>query len=83
MKRVIIFNLVFFVVLFSLFFIAAMALKMETSQFGSDSGLLYVLIVVIHLFLNYLIMHRRHFSTKHILMVSGVIVCVYLLELFH
>ncbi len=53
-------------------------------RFGTDAGILFILIVTVHLFLNYLVMHKQKTSsTKKVLLVSAVILCVYLLLLFH
>ena len=53
------------------------------NRFGTDAGILFLLIVVVHLFLNYLIMHKKNFPVKQVLYVSAVISCIYLLIIFH
>ena len=67
-----------------IFVIAALGMGYASgNRFGTDAGILYILIVVIHLFLNYLIMHKMNFPTKTILYASAVILCLYLLIIFH
>jgi len=84
MKKVILLNLLFFFLLMCAFIATALGLGYVTDKrFGTDAGILYLLVVVLHLFFNYLLMHKRAFSTKHILYASAVIGCVYLLIIFH
>jgi hypothetical protein len=68
-----------------IFLVAAFGMGYAANnRFGTDAGILYILIVTLHLFLNYLIMHKqKDSSTKKILYASAVILCVYLLVLFH
>ncbi len=68
-----------------LFIIAAFAMGYASgAKYGTDAGILFVLVVTVHLFLNYLIMHRQpEFSPKKLLGASAVILCVYGLLLFH
>lgn len=84
MKRVILLNILFFFLLMIIFIIAALGMGYAAERrFGTDAGILYILVVIVHLFLNYLIMHKRDFTTKQILYASAVIGCVYLLIIFH
>jgi len=84
MKKIILLNILFFFLLMCLFIIAALGMGYATDKrFGTDAGILYILVVVMHLFLNYLIMHRKAFATRQILYASAVIGCVYLLIIFH
>ncbi len=84
MKRVILLNILFFFLLMAVFIVAALGMGYATDKrFGSDAGILYILVVIVHLFLNYLIMHKKDFSTKRIVYASAVIGCVYLLIIFH
>ncbi|MEP6749467.1 MAG: hypothetical protein ABJB86_17150 [Bacteroidota bacterium] len=85
MKRILFLNILFFFVLMCIFLVAAFGMGYAANnRFGTDAGILYLLIVTLHLFLNYLIMHKRKdTSTKKILYATAVIVCIYLLILFH
>jgi len=84
MKRVILLNILFFFLLMCIFLIAAFSMGYAANnRFGTDAGILYILIVIVHLFLNYLIMHKKDFTTKKILYASTVILCIYLLVIFH
>ena len=68
----------------ALFIVAALGMGYATDKrFGSDAGILYILMVLIHFFLNYLLMHKKGFTTRKILYASAVIACVYLLVIFH
>ena len=85
MKRIILLNILFFFILMCIFLVAAFSMGYAANnRFGTDAGILYILVVTLHLFLNYLIMHRQqNISTKKILYASTVILCIYLLILFH
>jgi len=85
MKKIILFNILFFFVLMCIFLVAAFAMGYAANnKYGTDAGILFLLIVTLHLFLNYLIMHRQPgIGTRQILYASAVILCVYLLVLFH
>ena len=84
MKKVILLNILFFLLLMGVFLIAAFSMGYATNnRFGTDAGILYLLIVTVHLFINYLMMHRRGFTAKNILYASAAIGCVYLLVIFH
>ncbi len=85
MKRIILLNIVFFALLMLLFIIAAMAMGYASgAKYGTDAGILYILVVTVHLFLNYLIMHRQPgYTTKKLLGASAIILCVYGLIIFH
>jgi hypothetical protein len=85
MKKIILLNILFFFVLMCIFLVAAFAMGYASNnKYGTDAGILFLLIVTVHLFLNYLLMHRQTgIATKQILFVSAVILCVYLLVLFH
>jgi hypothetical protein len=85
MKKTILLNILFFFVLICLFLAAAFSMGyVDNKRFGTDAGILYLLVVTLHLFLNYLVMHRqKNMSIKRILYVSAVILCIYLLILFH
>ena len=85
MKRIILLNLAFFALLMLMFIIAAFAIGYASgAKYGTDAGILYILVVTVHLFLNYLIMHRQQdFSSKKLLGASAVILCVYGLLIFH
>jgi hypothetical protein len=85
MKKIILLNLLFFAVLMCIFLVAAFSMGYATGKrFGTDAGILYLLIVTLHLFLNYLIMHKqKNIAAKHIIYASAVILCVYVLILFH
>jgi hypothetical protein len=84
-KKIILLNILFFFVLMCIFLVAAFAMGYASNnKYGTDAGILFLLIVTVHLFLNYLLMHRQTgIATKQILFVSAVILCVYLLVLFH
>ena len=85
MKKILLFNILFFFVLICLFFVSAFAMGfVANNRYGTDAGILYLLMITIHLFLNYLLMHRQStYSVKRILYVSSAIICIYLLLLFH
>ena len=85
MKRILLLNILFFFVLMCIFLVAAFSMGYAANnRFGTDAGILYLLIVTLHLFLNYLIMHKqKDIGTKKILYASAVILCIYLLILFH
>lgn len=85
MKKIILLNILFFFVLTCIFLVAAFSMGYAANnKFGTDAGILYLLIVTLHLFLNYLVMHKqKDITTKKIVYVSGVILCIYLLILFH
>jgi hypothetical protein len=85
MKKIILLNIIFFLALMCIFLVAAFAMGYATNnRYGTDAGILFLLIVTLHLFLNYLLMHRQAGITgKQILFMSSVILCVYLLVLFH
>lgn len=85
MKRIVLLNLLFFVLLMILFLVAAFSMDYAAGKrFGTDAGILYLLVITLHLFLNYLVMHRqKDTGTKKILYVSAVILCIYILLLFH
>ncbi len=85
MRKIILLNLLFFFLLTCIFLAGAFAMGYASNnRFGTDAGILYLLIVTLHLFLNYLVMHRQPgINTKKILYVSAVILCIYLLILFH
>lgn len=85
MKRIILLNLVFFALLMLLFIIAAFAMGYASgAKYGTDAGILYILVLTVHLFLNYLIMHRRpDYTPKKLLAASAIILCVYVLIVFH
>ncbi|MEO5683311.1 MAG: hypothetical protein ABIQ88_11760 [Chitinophagaceae bacterium] len=85
MKKIIFFNILFFFVLLFILMIAALGMGYASNnRFGTDAGILYVLIIVVHLFLNYFIMHRQaQFSLKKIGYASAIILAAYLLILFH
>ncbi|MFT3934340.1 MAG: hypothetical protein QM726_12030 [Chitinophagaceae bacterium] len=83
MKKVILLNLLFFFLLMFIFFIAAFSMGYAANnKYGTDAGILFLLIVILHLFLNYIIMHRKQFNGRQILYASLVIGCVYLLIIF-
>lgn len=84
MKKLILLNLLFFVVLMLLFMVATFALGYAGKSYGTDGALVFLLAIVIHLFLNYLLMHKQPgFSWKKGLAVSACIIALYLLVLFH
>ncbi|MDE3247999.1 MAG: hypothetical protein KGO82_05035 [Bacteroidota bacterium] len=84
MKKLILLNLLFFVILMLLFFAATFALGYAGKNYGTDGALVFLLAIVIHLFLNYLLMHKRpEFNWKKGLAASACIIAVYLLVLFH
>jgi len=85
MRKIILLNIVFFVLLMCVFLVAAFAMGYASNnKYGTDAGILFLLIVTLHLFLNYLLMHRQAgITTKQILFASAVILCLYLLLLFH
>jgi len=84
MKKIILLNLLFFVLLMGIFLVAALGMGYAANnKFGTDAGILYILIVVVHLFINYLIMHKKAFPPKNTWYMSGFIACIYLLILFH
>lgn len=85
MKKIILLNILFFFLLMCIFLVTAFAMGYAANnKYGTDAGILFLLVVTIHLFLNYLLMHRQPAITrKQILFVSAVILCVYLLVLFH
>ena len=84
MKRVILLNILFFFLLMIVFIIAAFGMGYAANnRFGTDAGILFLLVVVVHLFLNYLVMQKKNFPVKHILYTSAVITCIYLLIIFH
>ena len=68
-----------------IFLVAAFAMGYAANnKYGTDAGILFLLVITIHLFVNYLIMHRQPgIRPKQVLFVSAVILCVYLLVLFH
>ena len=68
-----------------LFTIAAFAMGYASgAKYGTDAGILYVFVVTVHLFLNYLIMHRQpDYTHKKMLGACVVILCVYGLIVFH
>ena len=84
MKRIILLNILFFFLLMFVFIIAAFSMGYAyNNRFGTDAGILYILMVLIHFFLNYLLMHKKGFTARKILYASAVIACVYLLVIFH
>lgn len=85
MKRIILLNIVCFLLLMILFLVAALGMGYAAgNRFGTDAGILFILVVVIHLFLNYLIMHRqKDIRPRKIWVATAVILCIYLLLLFH
>ncbi|MEP7279762.1 MAG: hypothetical protein ABI813_14020 [Bacteroidota bacterium] len=85
MKKIILLNIVFFIVLMCIFLVAAFSMGYAANnRFGTDAGILYLLVVTLHLFLNYLVMHRQQgIASKKILFASAAILCIYLLVLFH
>jgi hypothetical protein len=85
MKRIILLNIVFFVLLMLIFIGVGFAMGYASgARYGTDAAILYVLTVTIHLFLNYLIMHRQpDFSPKRLLIASLLILLVYLVIVFH
>ena len=85
MKKIILLNILFFVLLMCLFLVAAFSLGyLGGDKYGTDAGILYLLVVTIHLFLNYLIMHKQPaVRSKQIWVASAVIGCIYLLIIFH
>jgi len=84
MKRVILLNILFFFLLMCIFLIAAFSMGYAANnRFGTDAGILYLLIITVHLFINYLMMHKRGFATKNILYTSAAIGGAYLLIIFH
>ena len=85
MKKIILLNILFFFVLMCIFLVSAFAMGYAANnKYGTDAGILFLLIVTLHLFLNYLIMHRQTgITTKQVLFVSAVIICIYLLVVFH
>jgi hypothetical protein len=85
MRKVIFLNILLFFVLGGIFLVAAFGMGYAANnKFGTDAGILYILIIVVHLFLNYLIMHKqKDIGSKQILLVSTVIFCIYALILFH
>ena len=85
MKKVLLFNLLCFVVLMALFLAAAFAMGYAGGKrFGSDAGILYLLVTTLHLFANYTFMHRKTaFTGRQIGYASAVILCLYTLVLLH
>jgi len=84
MKRVILLNILFFFLLMCIFLIAAFSMGYAANnRFGTDAGILYLLIITVHLFINYLMMHKRGFTAKNILYTSAAIGGAYLLIIFH
>jgi len=85
MKKIVLLNILFFFLLMIIFIVVAFGLGYASSnKYGTDAGILYLLVVVVHLFLNYLIMHKQPaIARKQILLASAAIVCVYLLLIFH
>lgn len=85
MKKIILLNILFFFVLMCIFLVAAFSMGYAANnKYGTDAGILYVLIVTLHLFLNYFLMHRQpNIGVKKILFASATILCIYLLILFH
>ena len=85
MKRIILLNSLFFLLLMIIFLVAALGMGYAAgNRFGTDAGILFILVVVVHLFLNYVIMHRqKHIRSRQIWVASAVILCIYLLLLFH
>ena len=84
MKRVVLLNILFFFLLMCVFLAAAFGMGYATNnRFGTDAGILYLLIVVVHLFLNYMVMHKNGFPVKKIWYANAAIGAVYLLIIFH
>ncbi|MBC7905050.1 MAG: hypothetical protein H7Y27_16600 [Gemmatimonadaceae bacterium] len=82
--RIVLFNLALFVLLTILFAASAMILGSMPQKFGSDAAILFVLMVVIHLFLNYIfIQKQREAGVKYLLWSTLALLLVYTLMLFH
>ena len=83
MKKIILWNVVILVVLMLIFLVVGFALG-YTGRFGTDAGILFLLILAIHLFLNYIIVHRQKDLPPRTILYSNIaIVAIYLLILFH
>lgn len=84
LKKLILLNLLFFIILMLLFIAATFALGYAGKSYGTDGAIVFVLAIVIHLFLNYLIMHRQPgFNWKKGTAASVCIIAAYLMVLFH
>jgi hypothetical protein len=85
MKKIFLLNLLIFFVLMALFIAAGFAMGYAADKrFGSDAAILFVLVVLVHLFLNYLVLLRQKMATAKSIAISClVILAVYALVLFH
>ncbi len=84
MKKIILLNILILILLLIVFLVAGFALGYSGGRFGTDAGLLFLLVVAVHLFLNYIIVHRqKNLPPRTMLYSTLVLVCVYLLILFH
>jgi hypothetical protein len=85
MKKLILLNIAFFIVLMLLYMVTGFALGYASgAKYGTDTAILYLLVVLVHLFLNYRLMHKYPaFTARHRWYASAIIGCVYTLLVFH
>jgi hypothetical protein len=85
MKKLILLNIAFFVILMLLYMLTAFTLGyVAGAKYGTDTAILYLLVVLVQLFLNYRLMHKNAaFTTRHRWYASTIIICMYALLVFH
>jgi hypothetical protein len=77
------FNTAIFVALYIVYLVLGFVLSSNTSKrFGSDAGILFVFIITVHLFINYLLLQKQRLaSTRYIFIFSMAIIAGYVLLL--
>lgn len=76
-----VFNTLIFVALFIVYLVLGFVLSSDASKrFGTDAGILFVFIITVHLFINYLLLQKNQLAkAKYILVFSIAIIAAYLL----
>jgi hypothetical protein len=76
-----VFNTLIFVALFIVYLVLGFVLSSDASKrFGTDAGILFVFIITVHLFINYLLLQKNQLAkAKYILIFSIAIIAAYLL----
>jgi hypothetical protein len=75
------FNTAIFVVLYIVYLVLGFVLSSNTSKrFGSDAAILFVFIITVHLFINYLLLQKNQLAkAKYIFLFTLAIIAAYML----
>lgn len=76
-----VFNTLIFVALFIVYLVLGFVLSSDAGKrFGTDAGILFVFIITVHLFINYLLLQKNQLAkAKYILIFSIAIIAAYVL----